>query len=1348
MATQTVDEYAYFYIHDMASTALSNKDVLRFCTKSNIDMGKIPDEINAHLANKPLQKMEVVVLQCYECDYFGNVKQDEKHLVTVIGERYSHYVQDDIGGDVKLSRATADAYDFESKTFHQSLYRTESFYSEHESNKRVLELLKQKQLVDGNAHKFLNEFSYKLYDGFDDHDFKGRLIVIPTNGYKTRFLSNEAFIQSEIVVFGDAKSIQVVNDSHIKDYSYKHKTLSFDIETVLVDENGEKIDDQITQISLVYQEGNTLFRTIGLTIGDAITDTSFYEYGYMSKNFSNTELPTVEVYSCKNQSQLIEKFIEIYRDVKPDFIAGYNVIAFDLPVLLKAAFKFNIDLYDELTAINGFEIDKFIIKKTLQASTLRKHDTEISTLDDNKEFNLNYGLFHGALINDLYRFHKGEKLNELANTVLGFGKDDVDYTDIPRLFYSPQISDKSKLVKYNIIDSLLVAALINETYFVSYKFFIITSYKNKTPISEFFNQQKTPMLIPLFYSAFKRKNMLQEMKIKPKREGNKLIVYEIVQYFLYNQRYVIIPKSRELIQKFKSGTIKTKTVKKHMNLNEEFNDIDSIDFNIGIEILVKQLSNAEKKSTIHGKSYYTLTHLLLYLRFLSEPTKINFDIHSFIQNYYKLNNKGRYAPVCISKRGKMKRGNDSLINEENQLTSALILFIRYLTSITITSSHTLALLCKNYFENELVETTFQDNIKDFAKYLNSNDDGELGNTFLQFLIRVKRSLEGKRFNDMYTYETFCDVLYSKIGEHLLFEFYTPSKYDGAYVCLPKPGVEFEHPMPCLDFSALYPSLGIAYNVGPETIVSQKSIIQNNLKEKEDYVKVNLHVSSDHKDIDITKLTAIEAELDYICYLTKKHVLSTYSKEWKELLETRLQYKRLIGTFADPNDNRLVEEKSNMCKIVANSVYGVFPFLGQWKISASITSMGRQNIQKVGWYCEKNFNAKIIYGDTDSVMYHLNLTTEELCQDYENNTFLQKGWIRPEDCVHIDKFANNRYKQGCEIAGMISRQIAHKLNSMYEDNPSEAIYYPPCKLEHEKVMLPFIIYKQKHYFGKIMDTNCDNSYIVRGLKARTRDCLPMTFDIEMLMLDDLLQQYPSTYNLFAKANETIKCLQDDSIDLTKIAFKKKVSVSAKHLQSTKADAGVDLFKRMLNRGEITNTGGLDKITIKVVKIVNFESKSKVRYESLDYLKSLQKQHQKLNIDKMGIAKQILGEVISIMKVILTPKTFEYFERLLMLDSNDNVDRSEFKNFISTEDNGSDDKISKSGKRFMNTTLFSFYTDSQQCGTKRKISTTDSESIQKRIKSSQQNDKKRKNSTSENEQSPKKLKQSTLSNFMIK
>ena len=1326
MPSQSSDTKAYFYVHDIASTAISNKEVFGFCTRSNLDMGSIPAEIHAHITNNPHQKMEVVVLQCYECDYFGNVRQDEKHLVTVIGEKYSHFVQDDVHGDVKLSRATADAYNFDTKAYHQSLYRTESFYSEHESNKRVLELLKKKQLVYGNAHKFLNEFSFKLYEGFDDRDFKGRLILKPNNGYNTRFMSKETFIQSETVIFGNAKSIKVVNDSHINEYSYQHKTLSFDIETVLIDEHGEKIDDQITQISLVYQEGNTLFRTIGLTIGDAITDTSFYDYNYMSKCFSNEVLPTVEVYSCKNQSQLIEKFIEIYRDVKPDFIAGYNVIAFDLPVLLKTAFKFNIDLYDELTAINGFEIDKFIIKQTLQASTLRKHDTTISTLEDNKEFNLNYGLFHGALINDLYRFHKGEKLNELANTVLGFGKDDVDYTEIPQLFYSPQISDKSKLVKYNIIDSLLVAALINEKYFMSYKFFIITSYKNKTPISEFFNQQKTPMLIPLFYGAFKRNNMLQEMKIKPKKEANKLITYEIVQYFLYNQR-TVIPKSKELIQKFKSGTIKTKTVKKHMNLNEEFSDLNSIDFNKGIEVLVRQLANAEQKSTKHGKSYYTLTHLMLYLRFLTEPTKINFDLDTFIRDYFKANNKGRYAPVCISKRRKIKKGNDFLINEEKRLTASLISFIEYLTSITITSSHTLELLYDNYFENELVETTFQDSIRDFAKSLNSNDVGKLGNNFLHFIIQVRRSLEGKRFTDKQTYETFCDVLYSKIGDHLLFDFYTPSKYDGAYVCLPRPGVEFERPLACLDFSAMYPKLGIGYNVGPETIVSQKSIIQNGLKEKEDYVKINLNAISDHKDIDITKLTTVEADLDYICFLTTKHVSSMYREIWHELLETRLQFKRLIGTFADPNENKLVEEKSNMCKIVANSVYGVFPFLGQWKISASITSLGRQNIQKVGWYCEKNYNAKIVYGDTDSVMFHLNLTTEELCEIYEDNTLLQRGWIRPVDCEHIDTFANDRYKQGCEITAMISRQIAHKLNNMHVDNPSEAIYYPPSNLEHEKVMLPFIIYAQKHYFGKIMDTNCDNAYIIRGLKSRTRDCLPMTFDIQQLMFDDLLQQYPSTFKPFHKANETIKSIKDDSIDLTKIAFNKKITVSASHLQSTKADAGVDLFRRMLARGEITNTGGLDKITIKVVKVINFESKSKVRYESLVYLKSLQKQKNQLNIDKIGIAKQILGEVISIMKVILAPKTFDYFERLLILETSDGIDSLEFKNFISTDDIATPDQVTQCSnkKGLLNKTLFGYYTTEAQTSCL-----------------------KRKNLGSDIENSPKKMRQSTLSYFLTK
>ncbi len=109
----------------------------------------------------------------------------------------------------------------------------------------------------GNSHKFINEFCYNMYKHhLDKHDFKGRLIRKP-QGFTFPLLMRRPYVERETVLFvggGSTDFIEVVDDSAVDDFHYRHKTLSLDIETIMVDASGEKIRDRIIQISLVYQE--------------------------------------------------------------------------------------------------------------------------------------------------------------------------------------------------------------------------------------------------------------------------------------------------------------------------------------------------------------------------------------------------------------------------------------------------------------------------------------------------------------------------------------------------------------------------------------------------------------------------------------------------------------------------------------------------------------------------------------------------------------------------------------------------------------------------------------------------------------------------------------------------------------------------------------------------------------------------------------------------------------------------------------------------------------------------------------------------------------------------------------
>ncbi len=135
-------------------------------------MGEMAADLRHHIALCCHKRTDVVVLQCYEWDG-ATVRQDAKHLVTVVGEKYTHYVED-ADGTSEMSRAEADGYDFERGRYKKNRYRKESYFSEQESNRRVIDLFRGGGArVYGNSHKFINEFCYNLYRRhLDKHDFK------------------------------------------------------------------------------------------------------------------------------------------------------------------------------------------------------------------------------------------------------------------------------------------------------------------------------------------------------------------------------------------------------------------------------------------------------------------------------------------------------------------------------------------------------------------------------------------------------------------------------------------------------------------------------------------------------------------------------------------------------------------------------------------------------------------------------------------------------------------------------------------------------------------------------------------------------------------------------------------------------------------------------------------------------------------------------------------------------------------------------------------------------------------------------------------------------------------------
>nr|AAX97697.1 DNA polymerase [Sulfophobococcus zilligii] len=168
-------------------------------------------------------------------------------------------------------------------------------------------------------------------------------------------------------------------------------------------------------------------------------------------------------------------------------------------------------------------------------------------------------------------------------------------------------------------------------------------------------------------------------------------------------------------------------------------------------------------------------------------------------------------------------------------------------------------------------------------------------------------------------------------------------YKGAVVFKPVPGIHED--IAVLDFTSMYPSIMIKYNVGPDTLVGE-------LCEGEGY---NIAPEVGHcfraeppgffKDV-LVKLLQLRKSI---------------REEMKKYPPTSYEY-------------RLLDERQRAVKILANATYGYMGWTGaRWYCKAcaeAVTAWGRQLIRKAVDLAS-NLGLKVIYGDTDSLFVTYN-----------------------------------------------------------------------------------------------------------------------------------------------------------------------------------------------------------------------------------------------------------------------------------------------------------------------------------------------------------------------------------------
>lgn len=275
----------------------------------------------------------------------------------------------------------------------------------------------------------------------------------------------------------------------------------------------------------------------------------------------------------------------------------------------------------------------------------------------------------------------------------------------------------------------------------------------------------------------------------------------------------------------------------------------------------------------------------------------------------------------------------------------------------------------------------------------------------------------KVYSNLYKYCWHNNIVVEKDG----YVVSDNERYVGAYVFAPNPGL-YESVVP-LDFSALYPSLIIAYNIDYTSCVFNPRIPDEmcNVMEWED------HIGCEHdpKVVEKLRLTTLIDQKQ-----GGKDLISTYRKQRSDLtksinknvmcekrryrflkvsddqkfrgvlptivqslLDARSSTRKEMGALKSEiaaakvaatvekvkSDHARIKEMQTTLsvlnqrqlayKISANSMYGItgvkagmLPFM---PVAMSITYMGRKNILRAAEYGSQKFGGKLIYIDTDS-----------------------------------------------------------------------------------------------------------------------------------------------------------------------------------------------------------------------------------------------------------------------------------------------------------------------------------------------------------------------------------------------
>jgi DNA polymerase I len=279
-------------------------------------------------------------------------------------------------------------------------------------------------------------------------------------------------------------------------------------------------------------------------------------------------------------------------------------------------------------------------------------------------------------------------------------------------------------------------------------------------------------------------------------------------------------------------------------------------------------------------------------------------------------------------------------------------------------------------------------------------------------------------------------------------------YEGAFVLEPKRGLHEN--VVSLDFMSMYPSIMIAYNISPDTLVKGKC---------DDCYRA-----------------------PEVGHYFKKSPDGFFKRILKMLIEKRREMKKKMKEL-DPNSQeyRLLDIKQQTLKILTNSFYGYTGWnVARWycrECAEATTAWGRYFIKRAAKIAE-SMGFEVLYGDTDSLFVKkdkldlANLKNEveklievisrelpiqlEIDEFYKAIFFVEKKRYAglTQDGRIIVKGLEVRRGDWCELAKKIQKEVIEII--LKEKNPKKALEFVKRVIEEikeSKIPLEdYVIYK--------------------------------------------------------------------------------------------------------------------------------------------------------------------------------------------------------------------------------------------------------------------------------------------------